>query len=101
MKVMERMVQRVKRGKRQAYVEWEKKFAAIEKRLGGFPPKQYFQVIAGEDSATVVWERYWDTLAAAEDAYNKLWADPEVQQLTGKSILVAERREIYAPLDIE
>ena len=33
MKVMERMVQQVKRGKGQAYVEWEKKFKAIENRL--------------------------------------------------------------------
>lgn len=98
MKVLERQVQKVKRGKVSAYFEWEKHWAEIESRVGGFPTKRYYQVISGGDDLTnVVWERDWDSLAAAEAAYEKSLADPRASELMGESILEDERRELYMP----
>ncbi len=98
MKVLERQVQKVKRGKASAYYEWEKHWAEIEAQVGGFPTKRYYQVIAaGDDLTTVVWEREWDSLAAAEAAYEKSLVDPRSGELMGESILEDERRELYMP----
>ncbi len=81
-----------------AYREWEQKWEAVEKRLGGFPTKRHYVLISGrEDSGTMVWEREWASLAAMEAAYDRLFADPEAMSLlaAGASIESGERIELY------
>jgi hypothetical protein len=96
MAMLERRIQ--KDPKQDEYREWEKKWEAIEKRLGGFPAKRHYVLVSGsDDSGTIVWEREWDSFAASEVAYDKLFEDSEAQRLasTAASIYGGERIEFY------
>jgi hypothetical protein len=91
---------RVQKGVKEenAYREWEQKWEAVEKRLGGFPTKKHYSLISGSDDfGTMVWEREWDSLAAMEAAYDRLFADPEAKSLgsNAPSIYSGERIEYY------
>ena len=85
--------------KEKEYREWEKKWEAVEKRLGGFQPKRHYQPLFGaESSGTMVWERDWDNLAAFEAAYTKFDDDPQAVGLFAEhpSIVTGgERTELY------
>jgi hypothetical protein len=97
MAIQERHVQKGVK-EENAYREWEQKWEAIEKRIGGFPTKRHYVLISGnEDSGTMVWEREWASLATMEAAYDKTEADPEAISLfaTGASIESGERIELY------
>jgi ABC-type Fe3+-hydroxamate transport system substrate-binding protein len=90
---LERRVQVLEKGGREAYEEWEKKWEAIEARLGGFPKKKHYLAVAGPyDMNTVVWEREWESFAVMEAAYDRLFEDPEQ---VGDSTVVSERIEYY------
>lgn len=95
MTILERHVQDVKNEK--VYWEWEKKWAAIESSLGGFPTKRYHQLISGRDKfGTIIWEREWDSLAVLDAAYDKMMKDPEGQSLAGQpDIVSSEHFEVY------
>jgi hypothetical protein len=99
MAMLERRIQ--KGAKEDEYREWEKKWEVVEKRLGGFPTKRHYFLISGSDDfGTIVWEREWDSLAASEAAYNKLFEDPEASSLgaAAGSIYRGERIEYYYTL---
>ncbi len=81
-----------------AYKKWEKGWAEVESRLGGFPPKRHPSVISGADYiGTMIWERVWESMAAMEAASVRLFEDPEGQRLVSsyESILDGERVEFY------
>ena len=93
MAILERHIQVLEKGTREAYMEWEKKWEAIETRLGGFPTKKHYRAVAGSyDMNTVVWEREWESFTVMEAAYTRLFADPEK---AGDSTVVSERSEYY------
>ena len=97
MAILERRIQKVSKPEAE-YREWEKKWEAIEKRLGGFPTKKHYFLISGsDDSGTMVWEREWASMAATEAAYDKMFADPEAQALgdAAASMVGSERMEYY------
>ena len=97
MAIQERRVQKGVK-EQSAYLEWEQKWEAVEKRLGGFPTKRHYWLISGsDDSGTMVWEREWDNFAGMEAGYDKLWADPEAQSLgaSAANIYSGERIEYY------
>ena len=97
MAILERRIQVLEKGTREAYVEWEKKWEAIETRLGGFPKKSHYGAIAGShDMNTVVWEREWESFTVMEAAYRRLFADPEK---AGDSTVVSERIEYYLVIE--
>src|SRR5689334_5581530 len=82
----------------QAFWERERKFKAVEDRLGGFPPKRYYYLIAGADATgTMVEEREWENMAAMETAYERLFAEPGVMELgdSGPTSGNTERTEFY------
>ncbi len=97
---IERLIQKVYPGK---WAEWEaidKRYDAIEQRLG-FPPKKRYQcIIGGQDQNTLIIERQWECLAALETTYEKGLADPEFQALNSEvtSILQSSQMEVYTPL---
>jgi len=97
MAILERHVQfKIKNEK--TYWEWEKSWEGVESRLGGFPPKRHYSLIAGGDNmGTMVWEREWESMAVMDAAYTKMFGDPEVERLgeSGSEILEGERLEIY------
>lgn len=98
---IERMIQKVFPGKWAELEEIDKRYNAVEKRLG-FPPtkKRYQCMIGGHSSDTLIIERQWESLAVMEAAYEKAFADPELQAL-GKeiaSIIENNQVEVYTPL---
>lgn len=98
--VLERLVQHIRPGKWAELEKLDKKYTAVESRFG-FPPKQRYQCVSGgHDSNTLIVERQWKSLATAEAAYEKVFADAEYQQLgvEGSSIVESSQMELYTPL---
>lgn len=81
-----------------AYWKRESQFQEIEDRLGGFPPKRYYGLIAGRDnSGTMAQEREWENFSAMEAAYDRLFNEPGIISLaeSGPAIGNTERTEYY------
>jgi len=101
MVAIERMIQKVYPGKWGELEEIDKRFNAVEGRLG-FPSnkKRYQCMMGGHDSNTLIIERNWESLAAMEATYEKAFADPEHQALLKEvtSIIKSSQVEVYAPL---
>ncbi len=85
MKIEERMIQQVHMDKWPDLEILEKRWVALENRLG-FPPKRRLQAIAGSQTmGTLIIEREWDCLAQFETMMEKQFADPEFQQLNAET----------------
>lgn len=97
MKFVERRVQEVLPGKVAEYAAWEKEWAAMEARLGGFPKKRYYQVMAGPQRLGVfAWEREWESFAACEAAYERLWQEG-APATDWTAFIASEHVEFYTP----
>ena len=97
---IERMVQQVRPDKWAELEEIDKRYNAVENRLG-FPPKKRYQCMMGShDMNTLIVERQWDSLAAMEATYEKAFTDPEHQALQKEitSIIKSVQMELYMPL---
>jgi hypothetical protein len=97
MAILERRVQ-FKVKSESKYQEWEKVWEDVEARLGGFPPKRHYYLMAGSEVAgTTVWEREWESLAVMEAAYDGMFTDSEAQGLghRAQEIYDGERIEYY------
>ena len=97
---IQRLVQKVVPGKWAALEVLDKKFNAVESRLG-LPAKKRFQCVSGShDWNTLIIERQWESLAAMEATFEKCMADPEYQALVAEmvGIVDSEQLELYAPL---
>ena len=101
MKVLQRQIQQIHPDKWAELEEIDKRFNAVESRLG-FPPnkKRYLFYFGGHDVNTLIVEYEWDSLAAMETTYEKALADPEWQALfaEGGSIIERVQMELYTPL---
>lgn len=100
--IMERRIAKVKTGKWAELMAEEARWEAVERRLGGFPPKRRCQPLAGVESFnTFVWERDWESLAAAEEAYRRLGEDAEAKKLGEHSATLTEdgRMEIFRVIE--
>jgi hypothetical protein len=74
---MERCTQKVIGSYEQA-VALEKKYDALEAKLGNVPPKRrYTAWYSGLPLWTFIWERDWESLTAIENYYKAIWEDPE------------------------
>jgi hypothetical protein len=97
MAILERRIQKVV-VKEAEYRAWEQEWEVIEKRLGGFPPKRHYGLISGSDDfGTMVWERDWESFAAMDAAYTKLFDDSEGASLadSASATVSGERIEYY------
>jgi hypothetical protein len=97
---VERQIQKVRPGKWAALEEIEEKFAAVESRYG-FPPKKRYQcVFGGHDTNTLIIERQWDSFAAMEAAYEKMFQDAGHKALITEVVEIIESQqiEVYTPL---
>lgn len=100
MKIKERLTQKIYPDKWEALEALDQKYNQIEKPAG-FPPKTRYQLILSSKSFnTLVVEREWESLAAMEAAYEKLFADPAYQALNAEfnSIIKDGYSEILMPL---
>jgi len=98
--IVERMIQKVRPGKWAELEEIDKRYDAVESRLGFPPKKRYRCIMGGHDWSTLILERQWDSLAAMESTYEKALADPEQQALNEEvtSIVKSTQTEVYTPL---
>ncbi|MCX6035084.1 MAG: hypothetical protein NTV38_08925 [Chloroflexi bacterium] len=72
----------------------DQKFNTIESRLG-YPPKRRFRCYIGRHTNnTLIIEREWESLAAMETAYMKVFMDPEWQALNGPFEAIAESNQV-------
>jgi len=97
---IERWIQQVYPDKWAELEVIDKKFNAVEGRLG-FPPKKRYQCLTGSHEVnTLIVERQWASLAAMEATYEKAFADPEYQALQKEepSIIKSAHMELYMPL---
>jgi hypothetical protein len=98
--ITERMIQHVYPGKWVELEAIDKKYNAVEARLG-FPAKKRYQLLMGSHPmGTLIIERQWPSLAAMEAANEKGMADPEYQTLQQESaqIIKSVHWELYMPM---
>ncbi len=97
MRVLERLIQQVIPGQWEALEALDKKYDAVEKKLG-FPAKRrYRSLVAGGNTNLLVIEREWESMAAMEAAMEKNFTSPELQQLNdeGTGIISSNSWELY------
>jgi hypothetical protein len=103
MRIIERRVMKL-HGTFEAFQEQEKRWEALEKRVGGFGPKKHYQLFSGsEDRGTIVWEREWESLATMEAAYGRTFDTDELKaeiHAAMAAIVTTERLEIYTILSM-
>jgi hypothetical protein len=93
MPFVERMIQRIGKGKRKEAMELEKRFDALEKRQGGIPTKRRYRPVYGNhESSVFIWEREWPDLATLEAKYMEE-LEPELKALHDE--LMEATREVY------
>lgn len=94
MKILEQQIQKIRKGKWEELEELDKRYAAMEERVG-FPPKKRYRCISGiHGLGDLVIERQWESMAALEAAYEKLLADPEYHKLTQESGMIIEENHL-------
>jgi hypothetical protein len=94
MMFLERQIQQIRPGKWSELEALDQKFNTIEGRLG-FPAKRRFRCyIGGHPNSTLVIEREWESLAAMETAYMKIFADSEWQAVGAEFDMVAESNQV-------
>ena len=99
--IIEREIQIVRPDKWTELEEIDKKFNVVESRLGFPIKKRYRSLVGGHTTATLIIERQWESLAAAETAYERAIADPEHRELSVEvhtSIIDSAQVEFYMPL---
>ena len=100
MVVVERLIHQVRPDQWAELDALDKKYHAVESRYG-FPTKRRYRCFVGSDNTNaLIIERQWESMAALEAAYEKVFADPEWQALgdEGAAIIESDRHELYAPL---
>jgi hypothetical protein len=82
MAILERHVGKVLGNRWDEVLTLEKRWDALEARLGGFPPKRrYRMAYGGLGWSTWVWESQWESVEEMSVAYKRLDADPECAAL--------------------
>jgi antibiotic biosynthesis monooxygenase (ABM) superfamily enzyme len=99
MKVMMRTILKVVPGKMAEYMEVEKKSKAMASRYG-MPTWRRYNCLSGDSMHTLIYEMEWDSLAALEASFEKMFTDPERQAFMAKSDAVVESHvnEFYTPM---
>jgi len=99
MKIIMRTIIKVVPGKMAEYMEVEEKSKAIASRHG-MPPWRCYRCLSGDSMHTIVYEMEWDSLAALETSFEKMFADSEHQELMAKSgaVIVSHENEFYLPM---
>jgi len=97
---VERHIQQLRPGKWGELEALDKKYDAIESRLGFPAKKRYRCYMGGHDLNTLIIERQWESLATMEATYEKAFMDPAYQALEAESSLVIRsvQIELYAPM---
>jgi quinol monooxygenase YgiN len=98
--VIERMIQEIYPGKQAELEDIDRRYDAIESTIGFPPKKRFWSISTPYDSNTIVLEREWESMAAMEAAYEKSFANTDIQALhkEGEDIIKSSRIELYTPM---
>ena len=98
MKIMERIVSEIARGKDTEYTAFRKKRDAADARLGFPPVRTYGSMCGAEKTNVLALEREWESLAAMEATYEAASADEEWKALGSEwsSFGVSQRHELWS-----
>ena len=101
MKVMFRTTVRIVPGKMAEYMQLEQKRKVFAQRLG-MPAERVYMGLSGDAAHTITYERDWDSLAAMEAALEKMFADPERQQMMADydGTIISHENELFTPLPV-
>ena len=96
MKVMFRTTIKIVPGKMAEYMEVEEKSKALASRYE-MPDWKRYTPITGDSMHTIIYDMEWDSLAALEAAFEKMFSDPESQAAMAKSegCIVSHENELY------
>lgn len=100
MRVLERLIQQVMPDKWEALEILDKKYDAVEQKLG-FPTKRRYRSFAGSGNTDMlVIEREWESMAIMEAAWEKSMLSAEHQQLgvEGQGVISSNTWELYLVL---
>ena len=97
MRIMERLIQKVDRTSWAKKLAIERRYEAVEARLGFPPSRRYRAFIGGSDTNTRVIERDWSSLQAFLVTIEKSMSDPEHQALGAEQvgIVLSNQVELY------
>ena len=101
MKVIMRTPVKIVPGKMAEYMELEKERVAASKRIGMPPEKRYIMISGpGDRVNTIFYEIEWDSLAAIENFFGKMFSDPEIQAMQAKynGLIESHGLELYTPM---
>ena len=93
--------QKAVRGKSEELKELNRKWNAVDERLGLPPQKEYSCMFGGHDSRTWLYIVEWESMAAIEAGYQRFMADPEAKELMAQvpDVVESTQYELYAPLE--
>ena len=101
MRIVQRGIMKIVPGKMEEAMQLVEKHTAVAGRLGA-PPWRAYRCLSGrgEFFHTIVGEAEWDSFAALEAFFEKMMADPEMQELMSKweTILESHELEFYLPM---
>jgi hypothetical protein len=99
MKVIFRSTIKVVPGKMAEYMEIDKKSEAIARRYGMSPWRRY-NCLSGDSMHTIIYDTEFESLAALEASFEKMFTDPERQELMAKSdgLIVSHENELLTPM---
>ncbi len=99
MKVIWRTTVKIVPGKMAEYMQLEEKRKAMSSSLG-MPPEKVYSCVSGDMAHTIVYEMEWDSLAALEASFEKMFASPERQAMMPKydALIVSHENELYTPM---
>ena len=102
MKVIFRTTVKIVPGQLAEYMDVETKSNAMASRYG-MPSWRCYSPITGDSMHTIVYETEFDSLAALEASFEKMFADPERQEVMAKSekTVVSHENELYMPMPQE
>lgn len=82
-------------------MEKEKRYDALEEKLGGFPQKTRYRLVLGAEKSTAfIWERIWDSWDAIAETYSREMADPEWAKINQSAPdFGTYKRELYYVLE--
>ena len=101
MKVIQRGIMKIVPGKMAEAMQLNEKHMAIVSRLG-MPAtmRMYRPFVGGEFLHTIIAEAEWDSMAAMEAFFEKMFTDPKMQELMPKweAVLESHVVELYMPM---
>jgi len=101
MRVVQRGIMKVVPGKMAEAMELMGRHNAAAVHLGSPPMRQYRCISGGgEFFHTIIGEADWDSFAALETFFDKMMADPEMQELMARweGVLESHEIEFYTPV---